>query len=194
MPKKKPKKIDINKDTEHNIDDIVLEEDFVSISDNISDKISKIQKKLKECKKGRQEYLDGWQRARASSINREKEIILERERAISRAEDEVFIKLFPILDSFDMAFSNKKLWEGVDKDWRVGIENIYSQVNNIFNQASISVIDTDCEFDPYMHEPVKVEEVDSEEKDNHILTVVQKGYQKDGHILRPAKVIIGKFK
>ena len=190
MSKKRSKKIDNDEKLEQTIDsDIVFEEDSI----RISDKIKKIQKKLKECEKERQEYLDGWQRARASAVNREKEIILEREKVISRAKNEVFIELFPILDSFDMAFSNKELWESVDKNWRVGIENIYSQIINIFDQAGISVIDTDNEFDHHIHEPVKVEEVDSKEEDGRILSVIQKGYRKDGYILRPAKVIIGKF-
>ena len=191
MPKKKSTKIDNNQNLEHNTgDELVLEDDSVSISD----KVKKIQKKLKECEKDRQEYLDGWQRARADAVNREKEFISERERAISRVQEGVFTELFPILDSFDMAFSNKESWERVDKDWRTGIEQIYSQITRTFEQAGISVIETEGEFDPNLHEPVKMEEVNKEEEDGHILTTIQKGYQKGDCVLRPARVIIGKFK
>ena len=176
---------------EHNTEDeIVLEDDSISVSD----KVKKIQKKLKECEKDRQDYLDGWQRARADAVNREKESISEREKAISRAQEEVFIELFPILDSFDMAFSNKEAWEKVDKDWRTGIEQIYSQITRTFEQAGISVIETEGEFDPNIHEPVKVERVDEEKENGQILTTIQKGYQKGDRVLRTAKVIIGKFK
>ena len=191
MPKKKSTKIDNNKNLEHNTEDeIVLEDDSISVSD----KVKKIQKKLKECEKDRQDYLDGWQRARADAVNREKESISEREKAISRAQEEVFIELFPILDSFDMAFSNKEAWEKVDKDWRTGIEQIYSQITRTFEQAGISVIETEGEFDPNIHEPVKVERVDEEKENGQILTTIQKGYQKGDRVLRTAKVIIGKFK
>ena len=70
MPKKKSAKIDKKSEREHNIDDdIVLEEDSIGVSD----KIKKVQKKLKECEKERQEYLNGWQRARADAVNREKD-------------------------------------------------------------------------------------------------------------------------
>ncbi|NQV93396.1 nucleotide exchange factor GrpE [Candidatus Kaiserbacteria bacterium] len=191
MPKKKFTKIDNDNDLEHNItDDIVLEDD----SEGVSDKIKKIQKKLKECEKERQEYLDGWQRARADAVNKEKETVLERERAVSRAEIRAYSELFPVLDSFDMAFSNKELWEKVDKDWRVGIEHIYTQAIRIFESAGISTIDAEGVLDPHLHEPIQVKEVDAEKDDGHILSVVQKGYIKGELVLRPAKVIIGKFK
>ncbi|MFC1731745.1 nucleotide exchange factor GrpE [candidate division KSB1 bacterium] len=191
MPKKKSVKIDNSSELEHNIDDdIVLEDDSISVPE----KIKKIQKKLKECEKERQEYLNGWQRARADSVNREKETTLEREKAVSRAETRVFTELFPILDSFDMAFSNKELWEKVDKDWRVGIEHIFTQATGIFEQAGISVISAEGEYDPHLHEPIKTEEVEVEGDDGRILKVIQKGYQKEDIVLRPAKVIIGKFK
>ena len=191
MPKKRSSKIDNDNDLGHNItDDIVLEDD----SESISGKVKKIQKKLKECEKERQEYLDGWQRARADAVNKEKEAVLERERAVSRAELKAYSELFPVLDSFDMAFSNTELWEKVDKEWRVGIEHVYTQAVRIFEAVGILVISTDGELDTRIHEPVQVKEVDIEEDDGRILTVIQKGYIKGEHVLRPAKVIIGKFK
>lgn len=190
MPKKKTTKIDNDKELGHDtFDDVVLEDDSVGVSGTIK----KIQKKLKECEKERQEYLDGWQRARADAVNQEKETTQEREKAVSRAEMNVFIELFPILDSFDMAFSNKEVWEKADLEWRKGIEQIYNQAVRVFEQAGISVIDAEGEFNPSMHEPIKVENVDKEEDDARILGVVQKGYCKGDNILRPAKVIIGKF-
>jgi len=191
MPKKKSTKIDNSEELEHNVDnDIVLEDDSLGVPD----KIKKIQKKLKECEKERQEYLDGWQRARADSVNREKDVVLERGKAISRAEERIFTELFPILDSFDMAFSNKELWEKVDKEWRVGIEHIHTQATKIFEQAGISDIDAIGEFNPHMHEPMGIEEVHNEDEDGQVIKVLQKGYSRGENILRPAKVIIGKFK
>jgi molecular chaperone GrpE len=191
MPKKKPIKIDNNEELEHNVDnDIVLEDDSIGIPG----KIKKIQKKLKECEKERSEFLDGWQRARADSVNREKEAVLEREKAVSRAEERIFTELFGVLDSFDMAFSNKELWEKVDSQWRVGIEHIYTQATEIFEKAGISNIETEGEYDPLLHEPMKEEEVSSEKEDGRILKVLQKGYRRGDNVLRPAKVIIGKFK
>ena len=191
MPKKKSTRLDNDKQLEHNI-----EEDIVFEADSLgnSDKLKKIQKKLTACEKERQEYLDGWQRARADTINKDKETVLERARAIIRVETNIFVELFQILDSFDMAFSNKEVWEKVDENWRTGIEQIYAQIIRIFEQAGISVIDTLGVFDPSIHEQVQTQSVTNKKDNGSVLTIIQKGYQRGDIILRPAKVIIGKFK
>jgi len=191
MIKKKLTKIDNDKKTEQNTDEeIVLEED----SSDISGKIKKLQNKIKWCEKERQEYLDGWQRSRADFVNREKTVVLEREKAVTKAQEDIFVKLFPILDSFDMAFLNKDAWEKLDKDWRIGVEQIYSQTKRIFEQEGIFEIENEREFNPDLHEPVNITEVEDESHDGQIITVVQKGYIKGDKVLRPTKVIIGKFK
>lgn len=191
MPKKKSKRNDnIEELTNSVLDDVVLEDDSIGVSG----KIKKIQKRLRECEQERQEYLNGWQRARADIVNREKELLLERDQAVSRAVTDAFIEVFPILDSFDMAFSNKEAWEKVDKDWRMGVEQIYTQAIQVLKQAGISVIKVDGVFDPRIHEQVQIREVDNKKDDGRILSEIQKGYRKGDHILRPAKVVIGKFK
>ncbi|MEX0652332.1 MAG: nucleotide exchange factor GrpE [Candidatus Paceibacterota bacterium] len=187
MPKKK--KPEKNFIEEELVDDVTFEDDSVGISD----KIKKVQGTLKECEKERQEYLDGWQRARASLVNREKELLEEKSQAISRTELRVFSELFPVLDSFDMAFSNKDAWGNVDKEWRVGIEHIYTQALRIFEQAGITEINAEGLFDPQLHEPIQTEVVESEEVAGRIIKVAQKGYRKGDTILRPAKVVIGIF-
>ncbi len=170
--------------------DITVEDDSVSVSG----KLKKLQKKLKNCEKERQDHLNGWQRARADAVNKDKDSLLERERAVSRAEINIFTSLLPILDSFDMAFSNKEAWEKVDANWRSGIEQIYIQAINIFEQLGVSVINTSDAFDPQKHETVQTEDVKDEKDEDSILSVAQKGYERGDIVLRPAKVIIGKFK
>lgn len=191
MPKKrteKTKQKDIDIDSLE--DDVVLEDEGATSSD----KLKKVQKKLKECEAERQEYLDGWQRARADLVNREKEAQNDRTRLAERAQDEVFEGLFPILDSFDMAFANKEVWESVDKNWRVGIEHIYTQTLQLLKDSGISVIDSvGVKEDPSVHESVQVETVNSKEEDGSVLRILQKGYQRGDRVLRPAKVIIGKI-
>jgi molecular chaperone GrpE len=102
--------------------------------------------------------------------------------------------LFPVLDSFDMAFSNKEAWEKVDPAWRTGVEYIYTQFKNILDMYNLSVIDTvGIDFNPKIHEPMEHAIVDTQEQDNTIIKIVQKGYQSGEIVLRPAKVIVGKY-
>ncbi len=96
-----------------------------------------------------------------------------------------------------MAFSHKEAWEKVDENWRIGIEQIYIQTIQVFEQAGITPIDIaegkKEEFDPRIHEQVQTEEVAKKEDDNRVCKIIQKGYRKGDQVLRPAKVIIGKF-
>ncbi|MBI2618448.1 nucleotide exchange factor GrpE [Candidatus Kaiserbacteria bacterium] len=191
MSRKKNAKIDKDEEIIHTVgDDFVPEDDIAGASE----KLKKIQKKLKECEKERQEYLDGWQRARADLVNRERDVGVEKEHAITRAQESIFIKLLPILDSFDMAFSHKEAWEKIDQNWRAGIEQIYAQAVRVFREAGIAVIDeSGVPFDAHLHEPIETETVSDRKKDWYVLKVVQKGYRKGTHVLRAARVIIGKF-
>ncbi len=190
MLERKSTKNTAKKDFEEEVlDDVVLEDDSV----NISGKLKKLQKKLKECEKEKQEHLNGWQRARADAVNRDKDIQQDQGKSVSRAETQLLMELLPILDSFDMAFSNKESWEKVDKDWRLGMEHIYTQATNIFEQLGVSVINTSNTFDPRIHETIKIENVEDQKDEDLIISVAQKGYERDGIVLRPAKVIIGKL-
>ncbi len=191
MPKKKETKVDTEKKKEHTVDEEFVIEDDIQGEER---KLVTIRKKLKECEKERQEYLAGWQRARADAINKAQEATLEKQQAVTRAVDEVYTSLFPILDSFDMAFSNKKLWEKVDEVWRTGVEHIYTQMTRSLQDAGITEIEAEgAVFNPTLHEPVDTEKVDTKDKDGIILTVLQKGYTSKNRVLRPAKVIIGTY-
>ena len=186
MVKKQTAKI---KETEQ-IEDIVFEDG----SDVIGKKVTLLKKKLRECEKERREYLNGWQRARADAINREKEMSDEKIYITARVREEMIVHLFPILDSFDMAFSNKKAWSAVDENWRVGVEHIYSQVLKILEAGEVEIISPLNEkFNPKMHEPMEIKEVHNKKDDDKVLQVTQKGYRVGERVLRPAKVVIGKL-
>ena len=54
-------------------EDIVIEESSDDVSGIKTDTVKKLKEKLKKCLEERKEYLDGWQRMKADSINLKKE-------------------------------------------------------------------------------------------------------------------------
>jgi molecular chaperone GrpE len=101
---------------------------------------------------------------------------------------------FPVLDSFDMAFSNKEAWEKVEPAWRSGVEYIYGQFKGVLDTYNLSIIDTvGVEFNPKLHDPIEHVSVENESDDHKVLKVIQKGYQSGDMVLRPAKVNVGKY-
>ena len=185
------KKVD-KKEKEHE-DDVDIIENYNYNDDGISEEAQKKIKKIKErmavCLVEKQEYLNGWQRAKADLVNERREMDAGRARAIKFSNEMLLLDFLPVLDSFDMAFSNKEAWESVNENWRKGVEHIYAQINNVLEQNNLSQINPIGEmFDPGLHTSVEAVLNEDPKKVNSIASVVQKGYKLYDKVIRPAKV------
>jgi len=175
-------------DINYELDDEIVEES------GIQHKLKKLREELKAEKKQSQEYLTGWQKERASFVNFKNQEEVKRSERLSAMKTNLIADFLPVLDSFDMAFSNREAWEKVDSSWRVGVEYIHTQFLNTLEQYNIQAINTiDVAFNPMIHEPVKTIATDDQSKDEIVASVVQKGYQSGSIVMRPAKVHIYKY-
>ncbi|MFT6829496.1 MAG: molecular chaperone GrpE [Candidatus Paceibacteria bacterium] len=173
--------------------DIEFEEtEFEGVSQK--DKLKKLREELKVAKKQSQEYLTGWQTERASFANYKAEEERKRKDRLDSMRLNLVSDFFPVLDSFDMAFSNQEAWEKVDPAWRTGVEYIHSQFMTTLEQYNVTLIDQlNVVFDPMMHDPVERIPVETQEQHDTVVKVVQKGYQSGNVVLRPAKVNVGNY-
>ncbi|MBI4120659.1 MAG: nucleotide exchange factor GrpE [Parcubacteria group bacterium] len=183
-------------ETDNNSDEVQFEEtDEGGEASSFRDKEKKLREKLAQCEKERQEYLDGWQRAKADFINARKAEDESRKTLREFVKEDILSQILPVLDSFELAFRNKEAWERADKGWREGVEHIYTQLIGILKSNSILEINpVGAHFDPNKHESVETVETDREEDDGKILEVTQRGYELNGRLLRPARVKISEFK
>ncbi len=169
-------------------DDVVI--DDLEDVDAVSGKIKKIRAKLSKCEDEKKEYLDGWQRCKADFINTRKRDEEVRVSGVASAKESVIASILPVLDSFDMAFSNKESLKDFDQNWLTGVLNIQTQLQNILKEYNVSEIDPiDEKFDPTRHD--SVESRDVEGKDGVVVEVLQKGFEMNGKIIRAAKVVVG---
>lgn len=174
------------------VDDVFFEEDDAS-SDPES-KIKDLKEKLKKCLSERKEYLDGWQRAKADFLNFKKGEEKSKEDFTKFAKEGLIDELIPVLDSFVMAFSNKEAWEKADKNWRIGIEYIYSQFLGVLKANGLEEITPNGGvFDPFRHDSIEIVPVSEEKMDGIVVETTRNGYSLNGKVIRPAKVKIGKF-
>jgi len=156
--------------------------------------IKKLKEKLKTCQKERQEYLDGWQRAKADFVNARKEEEKTRGEFVKFVKIDLLIQLLSVVDSFESAFSNKT-WEKIDKGWRAGVEHIHSQLLGILKENGLVQVNPSGEaFDPTLHESVELVATTKKEESGKIIEVVQKGYTLNGKIIRPARVKVGEYR
>lgn len=174
---------------DENLDDSVVAEE------SARETIKKLREKLKETQKERDDYLAGWQRAKADLINARKRDEVDRNEFTKFANERLIDGLIPVLESFEMAMGNKDTWEKADKNWRTGVEYIYSQLKKALAESGLEEIDPiGQKFDPARDEAAFYETVDSEKKNQIILQVIQKGYSLNGRPMRPPKVKVGEWK
>ena len=154
----------------------------------MAEKLKKLRTELEKCKEEKQEYLVGWQRCKADSINARKEAMRIAERAGNRARDALIEDIIPALDSFDMAMAGDA-WTKMDENWRMGMENVRSQlIGALLNQGVNSYAEIGDAFDPKLHEAVQ--KVESKEKPGSVAKVLRRGYKTAESIIRPAQVAV----
>lgn len=182
---------------EESIDDTNFEDlEFVESNEDgealpTKDVVKKLREDLKVCRKEKEEYLTGWQRAKADYMNLQRELDLARINISILAKQKIVEKLLPALDSFEMAFSNKEHWETLDKEWRMGITSIHSQlIKGLEDSGIVTINEKDVPFDPNIHQSISVVYTDDETKDHTVEKVLQVGYKIGDRIIRPAKVTI----
>jgi molecular chaperone GrpE len=169
--------------------DSSFEED--SEGDAILAKIQKLKDELVACKAEKQEYLDGWQRLKADTINARKAEAERQKRGGQIAQEQLLAELLPIVDGFDMARSGNG-WNDIDPNWRIGVEAIISQLENLLTQyGAVRIGKVGEQFNPHLHEAVK--EVKGE-RDGEVVAILRSGWKMGESVLRPAQVSVAHTK
>lgn len=171
---------------DENLDDSVVAEEVAA------EVIKKLREKLRATQKERDEYLAGWQRAKADLINARQRDEADKKEFVKFANERLVDGLIPVLDSFELAFNNKENWEKADKNWRAGVEFIYNQLKKALADAGLEEIESLGKiFDSSRDEAVEYLPVESESDNHKILAVISKGYLLNGRAMRPPKVKVG---
>lgn len=156
--------------------------------------LKKLRADLKVAKKEKEEYLTGWQKERADFANYKKDEEARRKASAEFIREDILARFLSLSDSFHMAMANKEAWEKVDKNWRVGIEHIYSELKKIFEEYGMTEIGKEGEpFNPSLHQSVKSVCGPDQTKDHTVVEVVQKGYKLGERVLRPAQVNVYEY-
>jgi len=179
--------------------DVVLEDelppeeiDLENEEESVAHKLSVLRNKLKACEEEKRLHLEELQRTKADFLNSKKRLEEQFFRDKERATDKLLTELFSLTDIFDTAMANTERWNAVDKDWRVGIEAIYTKLEAILQSHHIETVHPiGEEFNPMEHEAVSSQEVTEDEKVDTVVAVLQKGFKRNEMILRPARVVVG---
>jgi molecular chaperone GrpE len=201
MKEKDTKKDDIvPEETAEGTEPDIVVDDMVDIDDEGNEKgaqakLKDLREKLKKAESEKLQAMTDLARAKADFINMRKQDEVRNQEFIKFAKEDLIGEIIPALDSFDMAFGNKEAWEKVDKNWRVGVEYIYSQLVGALGNHNLKQLNPIGEkFDPAIHEAVEFVPVIDEKKDHVIIEVIGKGYSLNSKVIKAPKVKVGEFK
>lgn len=154
---------------------------------SLEDKVVQLEAQLKE-------EQDKFLRVHADFENIKKRLEREKYAAIDFASEKFAKDLLTPIDTLEMALaaeeaatslSSEELLQKLKEGVELTIKNFYTA----FEKHNISIVQTDGEFDPNIHNAIM--QVASEDHDNgQIVQVLQKGYLLKDRLLRPAMVSI----
>ena len=130
------------------------------------------------------ELLDRYQRAQAEFDNLRKRLVREKDEAVNYAAMETIRSLLPVADDFERALAT----EGLDEEVRKGLDLVYKAMFDIFTRAGLAPVEEEGQFDPNLHHAVDKQPVETEDDDQKVLEVYQRGYRFKERLLRPAVV------
>ena len=151
------------------------------------EQVESLQSSLDEMTAKAEEYLDGWQRARAEFANYKKRVLKESTEIRQVARGDVIKIYLDILDDLERALDEKPT-QGEGRTWSEGIELIVQKLHNRLEAEGIKAMNPlGEEFDPNIHEALM--KADSDEYESgQIIEVMQEGYWIGDKVLRLALV------
>ncbi len=165
----------------------IADEKVLSEELSVEEKVELLQSSLDEMTSKAEEYLDGWQRARAEFANYKKRVLKENTEIYQNARGEVIKIYLDILDDLKRALDERPT-QGEGKTWAEGIELIIQKLCNRLEAEGVTPMNPlGEEFDPNIHEALMKEESEEYES-GQIIEVMQEGYWIGDKVLRPALV------
>jgi len=127
-------------------------------------------------------------RIAADFDNYRKQVAREREIVAGRAWDEAVLTLLPVYDALQRALrAHAGVPDGEAKELRDGMERVQGLMEETLRRLGCEGFDSLGQvFDPLYHEVMLA--VEADEQRNRILAEFERGFVRNGRVLRPAKV------
>ncbi len=163
------------------------------MNEELQKETERLHAELETITKERDEYLDGWKRAKADYINFKNDQEKRGRELSEYAQMHTAIALVPTLEHFRMAFSSVSD-ELKENTWTKGIEQIYKQLKDIAKTMGLEEFSGSVgqAFDPSRHEAVGHEAIEGT-PDDQVTQELGAGYVYNGKVVYPAKVIVNKL-
>lgn len=130
-------------------------------------------------------------RKQAEIDNLRKRTVRDIENAHKFSLEKFVNELLPVVDSMSLGINAIEDTED-SKDLREGMELTFKMLNTAMEKFGVvGILPEGEKFNPEKHEAISMQEI--EDKDSGtVVSVMQKGYELNGRLVRPAMVIVAK--
>jgi len=182
---------DAEQETQSSEDVVVDLEGELESAEQADTDVESLQNQLAKEKEQAQANLEIALRAQAEMDNLRKRTARDVENAHKYALERFINELLPIMDSLELGMSAAESAENID-DLREGMTLTMKMFGSAMEKFNVKTLEPQGEkFNPEQHEAVSMQEIEGAESGT-VVTVMQKGYELNGRLVRPAMVVVAK--
>ncbi len=183
---------DQNLENEANVEEVeAVIEGEVEVSADAA-RIIELEKELETTKELMASQKDGVLRGKAEVENMRRRVSQDVEKAHKFALNKFANELLPVVDNLERALAAADTENEHTKSIVEGVEMTLSSMLNALEKSGVTTINPKGEtFNPELHQAMTMIEVPGAEP-NSVIDVMQKGFELNGRLLRPAMVVVAK--
>ncbi len=149
-----------------------------------------VEEMLKQAELKAQEHYDAWMYAKAEGENIRRRAQDDISKAHKFAVERFSNEMLAVKDSLEAGLA---VQSATVESFKSGMELTLKQLASVFEKFNITEINPVGEkFDAHKHQAIGM--LESEQEANTVVSVMQKGYQLNDRVLRPALVMVAKAK
>ncbi|MCP9316404.1 nucleotide exchange factor GrpE [Lactobacillus helveticus] len=162
-------------------------EDKEAKKDNHDEKLAK---EIADLKDKNKELEDKYLRSEAEIQNMQNRYSKERAQLIKYESQSLAKDILPAVDNLERALS-VEADDDVSKQLKKGVKMTLDSLTKALKDHGIVEIEAeDVKFDPTLHQAVQTVVAENDDQRDHVVQVLQKGYQYKDRTLRPAMVVV----
>ncbi len=167
------------------------EEETNGLEQTVPDEVAGVMQENERLKIEAQESIDKALRATAELDNIRKRTSRDIENAHKYGLERFVNELLPVADSMELGINASQSAEDIES-LREGMDLTLKKLFDCLGKFGVNAIDPAGEkFDPEWHQAVSMQELEGTDS-GQVITVMQKGYELNGRLIRPAMVVVAK--
>lgn len=156
------------------------------------ERIAELEQALAEAEARATQARDAQLRAAADLENTRRRLEREAQTSARFAAEGLLRELLSVVDSLELGIKAAERPEAQVQALVDGMTLTHKQFDALLEKQGVTVVDPAGQaFDPEVHQAMSMIE-SADVPPNHVLSVMQKGYQLHGRLLRPAMVVVAK--